>query len=460
MRRTLVTRTWLSSCSLSSLPPAIANAQDAALVKKGQEVYAAQKCSVCHAIAGKGSKTNPLDGVGAKLSAADIRAVDREPDRGDRQGQVDEEAAHAGEVRQAARGGYRRARRLHAESEVADVRDRAARARAPPARDRGRRDHHGVGRGVHHPGDRGRWRGCSPTRTPAWWSSSASRRVFVFGLLLIPAGMLAAAAKAASRSRRRSPNGRSSIFGAPASAGPPCSSRHSPPSTSSSFCSPGTAACTRWSRQASADRRATRRCTRSSRPGRTRRIPASPVSQCHIGEGARALVHSKLAGVRQLVQWSPATTRGRFRADRRSAAGARNLRQLPPPTRGIGERDPRHPRICRRRSQHGDHDGAADARGRARTAHVVGARDSLARGSCRARRVHGDRCRAADDPVRPRDQREGPGQGIRRQGHDAGRPREGRRRGRWTASTATTPSRIPSRRQRSRPSIAPSPPGR
>ena len=48
-------------------------------MKKGQEVYAAQKCSVCHAIAGTGSKANPLDGVGAKLSADDIRALDREP---------------------------------------------------------------------------------------------------------------------------------------------------------------------------------------------------------------------------------------------------------------------------------------------------------------------------------------------------------------------------------------------
>jgi mono/diheme cytochrome c family protein len=40
---------------------------------KGEEVYAAQKCSMCHSIAGKGSKANPLDGVGAKLSAADIK---------------------------------------------------------------------------------------------------------------------------------------------------------------------------------------------------------------------------------------------------------------------------------------------------------------------------------------------------------------------------------------------------
>ena len=50
--------------------PRTAAAQDA---KHGQEVYAAQKCQTCHSIAGKGSKTNPLDGVGAKLSADETR---------------------------------------------------------------------------------------------------------------------------------------------------------------------------------------------------------------------------------------------------------------------------------------------------------------------------------------------------------------------------------------------------
>ncbi len=50
--------------------PRLAAAQDA---KHGQEVYAAQKCQTCHSIAGKGSKTNPLDGVGAKLSADETR---------------------------------------------------------------------------------------------------------------------------------------------------------------------------------------------------------------------------------------------------------------------------------------------------------------------------------------------------------------------------------------------------
>src|SRR5262245_36867648 len=54
----------------ASLPAA---AQDAAAVKRGQEVYTAQKCSVCHQVAGKGNKANPLDTVGTKLSADDIK---------------------------------------------------------------------------------------------------------------------------------------------------------------------------------------------------------------------------------------------------------------------------------------------------------------------------------------------------------------------------------------------------
>ena len=53
--------------------PRSAHSQDAAAVKKGQEVYTAQKCSMCHSVAGKGGKSSPLDGVGKKLSAADIK---------------------------------------------------------------------------------------------------------------------------------------------------------------------------------------------------------------------------------------------------------------------------------------------------------------------------------------------------------------------------------------------------
>ena len=56
-----------------SAAPLAAAAQDAAQVKKGEAVYTAQKCSMCHQVAGKGSKAVPLDGVGGKLSADDIK---------------------------------------------------------------------------------------------------------------------------------------------------------------------------------------------------------------------------------------------------------------------------------------------------------------------------------------------------------------------------------------------------
>ena len=46
---------------------------DAAKIKRGTAVYSAQKCQTCHSIAGKGKATSKLDGVGAKLSADDIR---------------------------------------------------------------------------------------------------------------------------------------------------------------------------------------------------------------------------------------------------------------------------------------------------------------------------------------------------------------------------------------------------
>jgi mono/diheme cytochrome c family protein len=48
-----------------AMVPSAAAAQDAAA---GEKVYAAQKCSMCHQIAGKGNKLSPLDGVGKKLT--------------------------------------------------------------------------------------------------------------------------------------------------------------------------------------------------------------------------------------------------------------------------------------------------------------------------------------------------------------------------------------------------------
>ena len=53
--------------------PAIAVAQDKALIERGVKVYAEQKCSVCHSIDGKGNAKGPLDSVGLKLSAGEIR---------------------------------------------------------------------------------------------------------------------------------------------------------------------------------------------------------------------------------------------------------------------------------------------------------------------------------------------------------------------------------------------------
>ena len=72
-RRTIGCGLVLSTVTAALLlvMPSQAAAQDA---KQGESVYNAQKCSVCHAIAGKGNKANPLDGVGTKLSAEDTKA--------------------------------------------------------------------------------------------------------------------------------------------------------------------------------------------------------------------------------------------------------------------------------------------------------------------------------------------------------------------------------------------------
>jgi len=68
-RTTALVLTTIAFAAVLTLPR-MAAGQDA---KKGEGVYTAQKCNLCHAIAGKGNKSNPLDGVGAKLSADDIK---------------------------------------------------------------------------------------------------------------------------------------------------------------------------------------------------------------------------------------------------------------------------------------------------------------------------------------------------------------------------------------------------
>ena len=69
----------LIAAAALALVPAVARAQDQAQVKKGMEVFQAQKCNICHSIAGKGKKTGPLDDVGRRLSPADIRQWIEDP---------------------------------------------------------------------------------------------------------------------------------------------------------------------------------------------------------------------------------------------------------------------------------------------------------------------------------------------------------------------------------------------
>lgn len=52
---------------------ATAAAQDKAKIEQGQKLYEAKKCSICHSVAGKGNAKGPLDNVGSKYSAADLK---------------------------------------------------------------------------------------------------------------------------------------------------------------------------------------------------------------------------------------------------------------------------------------------------------------------------------------------------------------------------------------------------
>ncbi len=50
-----------------------AAAQTQGHLDRGASVYAAQKCGMCHAIAGKGNGKGPLDTVGSTLTPDEIR---------------------------------------------------------------------------------------------------------------------------------------------------------------------------------------------------------------------------------------------------------------------------------------------------------------------------------------------------------------------------------------------------
>ena len=60
---------------VAALAVAAAPAQtpDAAAVAAGRKIYTAEKCFTCHQVAGQGNQRFPLDGVGSRLTAAEIR---------------------------------------------------------------------------------------------------------------------------------------------------------------------------------------------------------------------------------------------------------------------------------------------------------------------------------------------------------------------------------------------------
>jgi len=65
-------RSMVIAVGLSLATATMAVAQDAK--EKGEQVFAAQKCSLCHSVAGKGNAKGPLDAVGGKLTADEIRS--------------------------------------------------------------------------------------------------------------------------------------------------------------------------------------------------------------------------------------------------------------------------------------------------------------------------------------------------------------------------------------------------
>ena len=67
MRRVVVA--GVTAAGILAVSGLVSAAGDAA---KGEQLYASQKCSMCHSIAGKGNKKFPLDRIGGKQSAAEL----------------------------------------------------------------------------------------------------------------------------------------------------------------------------------------------------------------------------------------------------------------------------------------------------------------------------------------------------------------------------------------------------
>jgi mono/diheme cytochrome c family protein len=63
----------LTAMSIAGAVLAMAGTAAAQDPVRGAKVYTDQKCAVCHTIAGKGNAKGPLDDVGSRLKADEIR---------------------------------------------------------------------------------------------------------------------------------------------------------------------------------------------------------------------------------------------------------------------------------------------------------------------------------------------------------------------------------------------------
>ncbi len=63
----------LAAAALMAAVSFPAAAQDAAKIERGKQVYVEQKCKLCHSVGGEGNAKGPLDDVGSKFKAEEIK---------------------------------------------------------------------------------------------------------------------------------------------------------------------------------------------------------------------------------------------------------------------------------------------------------------------------------------------------------------------------------------------------
>ena len=69
-------RTAIAASSSATSPTSTSapgKAPSGATASQGAEIFAQSGCTRCHSVAGQGSRRSPLDGVGSRLSQAEIR---------------------------------------------------------------------------------------------------------------------------------------------------------------------------------------------------------------------------------------------------------------------------------------------------------------------------------------------------------------------------------------------------